>query len=66
MELIKGEESASMLEDHLSLLMNKIAPMVTDRESKIRKMANTIFSSILKQVNLSESWGLIAKSSLGN
>ena len=50
MELIKGEESSSILEEHLSLLMNKIAPMVTDRERKIRKLANTIFSTILKQV----------------
>jgi hypothetical protein len=39
------------LEDHLSLLLNKIAPMATDRESKIRKLANSIFSTIVKQVS---------------
>jgi hypothetical protein len=52
MELVKGESSSSILEDHLSLLMNKVAPMITDRESKIRKMANTIFAAIVKQVGL--------------
>jgi hypothetical protein len=50
MELIKGEESSSILEDHLSLLMTKIAPMIADRESKIRKLANSIFGAIVRQV----------------
>ncbi len=50
MELIKNNESA-ILEDHLSFLLNKIAPMATDRESKIRKLANSIFSTIVKQVS---------------
>ena len=49
MELIKSEEN-SILDDHLSLLLNKIAPLATDRENKIRKLANTIFSTIVKQV----------------
>ena len=51
MELIKSEEN-SILDDHLSLLLNKIAPLATDRENKIRKLANSIFSTIVKQVCL--------------
>jgi hypothetical protein len=52
MELVKGEESVSILDEHLSLLLSRIAPMATDRESKIRKLSNNIFSAIVKQVNL--------------
>jgi len=50
MELVKNEDSR-ILEDHLSILLNKIAPLATDREKKIRKLANSIFSTIIKQVS---------------
>jgi len=49
-ELVTGQYGGNLVQENLSLMVNRLAPLTSDRERKVRRTAFSILQAILSQV----------------
>jgi len=50
-ELVSGESGGNLVDENLSMLVTRLAPLTSDRDGKVRKSAFAILQAILSKAN---------------